>query len=306
MTRSAALWFSLIVAAAVPAVAGAGGGQGSLTITEIGGFSAQASTNHAQAGVHIAAHRTTPSYRDSSTHMVDATVPSAPAQQIHTLPSNSALLKNPHPFGSGTLWYQGSPGQQCVYSPSTSVLCFTVVQPNGVRLDPAAVAAQVGRSIDLALSPIEASPSANQRGLTGDRSWFWLAAAPSRVEMTVRLDAEAVTVTADPSATAWDFGDGSGRAGGPGVAYQAGPPPADAITHMYETRCLPGDQGRDPYVSSSCASDGYHVLARVSWTISFTATGPVAGSGGLPARTTESELGYPVSEARAFLVGGSG
>ena len=62
-----------------------------------------------------------------------------------------------------------------------------------------------------------------------------------------------------------------------------------------ETRtCLP-----------SCGGDGYQVVAQVSWTISFAASGPVAGSGGLPARTTESDLVYPVSEARAFLVGGS-
>jgi hypothetical protein len=276
-----------------------------VTTIHIGEFSNLVAPNRAVVGAHISERTAAPAQADTSTHVVDA-APPAPTQQIHTLPSNSALLTNPHPFGLATFWYQGSPGQLCVYSPSTSMLCFTVVQPSGVRIDPAAVAAEAARTIDLALPPIEASPSANQRGLTGDRSWFWLAAAPSRAETTVRLGVETVTVTADPSATAWDFGDGSSRAGGPGVAYQAGPPPADAITHMYETRCLPGDQGRDPYVSSSCASDGYHVLARVSWSISFTAAGPVAGSGGLPARTTESELGYPVSEARAFLVGGSG
>ena len=152
---------------------------------------------------------------------------------------------------------------------------------------------------------IEASPSASRSGLTGDRTWFWLAASPSQSEATVSLGAERVTVTAVPSATDWGFGDGGARAGGPGVAYQPGPPPADAITHVYQTRCLPGDQGRDPNVLPSCGGDGYQVVARVSWTISFAASGPVAGSGGLPARTTESELVYPVSEARAFLVGGS-
>lgn len=275
------------------------------TTMRIGEFSSQVAPDHAIVGAHIVARRARPAQTTNSTHVGDATVQPAPAQQPLTLASNSPLLKNPHPWGPGTLWYQGSPGQQCIYAAVTSPLCFAVVQPNGHRLDPAAVAAEVGRTIDLSLPPIEASPSANQRGLTGGRSWFWLAAAPSRSETTVRLGAETVTVIADPSSTDWDFGDGGGRRGGPGVAYQPGAPPADAITHVYETRCLPGDQGRDPYVTSSCASDGYRVLARVSWTISFVAGGPVAGSGGLPARTTESELSYPVSEARAFLVGGS-
>ena len=215
------------------------------------------------------------------------------------------MLQNPQPFGPGTFWYQGLPGQQCIYAPSTSPLCFAVVQPNGGGVDPALVAAEVARSMDLALPAIEASPSASRSGLTGDRTWFWLAASPSQREATVSLGAERVTVTAVPSATDWGFGDGAALAGGPGVAYQPGPPPADAITHVYQTRCLPGDQGRDPNVLPSCGGDGYQVVASVSWTISFAASGPVAGSGGLPARTTESELVYPVSEARAFLVGGT-
>jgi hypothetical protein len=42
------------------------------------------------------------------------------------------------------------------------------------------------------------------------------------------------------------------------------------------------------------------------WRISYSAAGPVAGSGVLPARTTETSASYPVSESRAFLVSGGG
>ena len=271
----------------------------------IGEFSSQVARNHAKVGAHIAVQKTRPGHADTVTPVGDAMAPSASPPPVPTLASDSPLLQNPHPMGPGTFWYQGAPGQQCIYAPSTSPLCFVVLQPNGPGLDPAVIAAEAGRTMDLALPSIEASPTAARSGLTGDRTWFWLAAAPSRNEATVSLGAETVTITADPSATEWGFGDGGGRAGGPGVSYRPGPTPADAITHVYETRCLPGDQGRNPNVLQSCDDDGYHVLARVSWTISFTATGPVAASGGLPARTTESELVYPVSEARAFLVGGS-
>jgi hypothetical protein len=213
-------------------------------------------------------------------------------------------LQREHPFGPGTLWYQGLPGEQCVYSPDLLPLCFALVGPNGGGVDPAVLAARVADSMDLVLPPIEASPSASRNGLTGDVSWFWLAGALGQRSATVRLGPEVVTVVADPSRADWRFGDGESSSGGPGVAYRPGPPPADAITHVYEARCLPGDQGRDPNVVASCDGGGYTVSAAVRWTFSFTATGPVSMQGALPARTTESTLVYPVSEARAFLVDG--
>jgi hypothetical protein len=57
-------------------------------------------------------------------------------------------------------------------------------------------------------------------------------------------------------------------------------------------------------VLASCGRGGYRVEAEVLWQISFQASGRVAASGTLPARTTETAIDYPVSEARAFLVGG--
>lgn len=305
MRRSIPLWLSLLLAASVAATADGGRGHGPHTIIAIGGFSTQASPNHAVAGAQIAAETTRARETERDAPVVEASGSDAPEEQLPTLRADSPLLRDPSPLGPETLWYQAPPGQQCIYVPSSSGLCFIVVGPNGARLDPALVAAQMSRTMNLELAPIEASPSASRSGLTGDRSWFWLATAATRRQVTVTLGAETVTVTAEPSAVAWQFGDGRGSPGGPGVAYRPGPPPAGAITHVYETRCLPGDAGRNPYVSSLCESDGYRVLARVTWTISFVVSGPAAASGTLPARTTESELVYPVGEARAFLVGGS-
>jgi hypothetical protein len=59
-------------------------------------------------------------------------------------------------------------------------------------------------------------------------------------------------------------------------------------------------------VLASCGQDGYSVAAVVVWRITYSAAGPIAASGALPARTTETSTGYPVSESRAFLVGGGG
>jgi hypothetical protein len=47
-------------------------------------------------------------------------------------------------------------------------------------------------------------------------------------------------------------------------------------------------------------------VAVVSWRVTYTASGPIVSGGGLPTRTTETSALYPVSEARAFLVGASG
>jgi len=123
-------------------------------------------------------------------------------------------------------------------------------------------------------------------------------------ELTVSLVGETVTVRAEPSRIAWRFGDGAVLSGGPGVRYRPGSPPPEAVVHLYETRCLPGDQGRNPYVLKGCAASGYLVEAVVVWRVTFTAAGPIDASGGLPTRSTATSAAYPVSEARGFLVPG--
>ena len=110
---------------------------------------------------------------------------------------------------------------------------------------------------------------------------------------------------ADPTVD-WRFGDGASLDAGPGVPYQPDAAPADAIMHVYGTRCLPGDQGHNPYVLASCGESGYTLEALVVWGITYSASGPIATSGTLPSRTTETSNAYPVSESRAFLVSGGG
>jgi len=223
------------------------------------------------------------------------------------LRSDSALAENARPFGPGSFWYPVSPGRVCIYAPNSVLPCYTLVGPGGAPggpgLDPGAIAASVADRLPLLPGRIEMSPRVV--GLTGTDSWFWLDPAPRTEELTVALAGETVTVTAEPNAIEWRFGDGVELAGGPGRPYRAGPPPAGAVLHLYETRCLPGDQGRNPYVLGSCGSTGYGVEAVVVWRISYSASGPLEASGTLPTRTTATSLAYPVSEARGFLVPGA-
>jgi hypothetical protein len=222
------------------------------------------------------------------------------------LASDSALARDPQPAGPGSFWYPIALGRVCVYFPDSTPPCYTLVDsggaPGGPALDPAAIAASVAERLTLSPGRIRTSPRVT--GLTGATSWFWLEPAPAAEELTVSLAGETVTVTAEPNGVEWRFGDGVALSGGPGRPYRPGRPPADAVLHPYETRCLPGDQGRNPYVLGTCGSTGYAVEAIVVWRISFAATGPIDASGALTARTTETSTSYPVSEARGFLVSG--
>jgi hypothetical protein len=223
------------------------------------------------------------------------------------LRADSNLAQNPQPFGPDSFWYQpGGSGRVCIYAPNSVLPCYTLVgagAPGGPGLDPGAIAASIADRLPLLPGHITTSP--RRAGLTGTDSWFWLDPAPRIEELTVRLAGETVTVRADPAAVEWRFGDGIRLVGGSGQLYRAGPPPADAVLHLYETRCLPGDQGRNPYVLGSCGSGGYEVEAVIAWRITYSASGPVDASGALPSRTTATSIAYPVSEARGFLVPGA-
>jgi hypothetical protein len=219
------------------------------------------------------------------------------------LRADSTFAQRSRPLGPRSFWYPVGPGRVCIYGPGSVVPCYTLVGQSGAVLDPSALAGTVADRLPLMPGRIHTSPRV--AGLTGTDSWFWLDPAPRTELLTVSLAGERVTVTAEPNAIGWRFGDGAELAGGLGRPYRAGPPPPGAVLHLYETRCLPGDQGRNPYVLGSCGSTGYGVEAVVAWRISFAASGPIDASGALPTRTTSSSLAYPVSEARGFLVQGA-
>jgi len=222
------------------------------------------------------------------------------------LSSDSPLLRDTTPLGPDSFWYVDGSGNTCLYLPNSALPCYRVVSPQSGApgLSPAAIAASVADRLELAPGQIVTSPPREAAGLTGADSWFWLEPTPGREDLSVELAGVRVTVVADPARVEWRFGDAASVRAGPGVPYRAGPPPEGSVRHRYETRCLPGDRGQNPHVLASCRATGYRVEAEVLWQISFQATGRVTASGNLPARTTETAIDYPVSEARAFLIGG--
>ena len=304
---------ALAILLGVPERAEADGG------IKVGWYSQQVRSSRAAVGAHIhASAARVGETRDrgathGSTQAVVVTVRTRRGAASNLPPpfpplsTNSPILRNQHPGGPGSFWYTDAAGHACPYVPNSVTPCFTLVGPganNGAgAVSPSAVAQSLARRVELAPGEIKTSPTTT--GLTGAQSWFWLDPPPRRQSLSISLAGETVNVIADPTVE-WRFGDGAALEGGPGVPYGADAASSDAVTHVYDTRCLPGDQSHDPYVLASCGQNGYSVSALVVWRITYTAAGPVAGSGALPARTTETSTSYPVSESRAFLVSGVG
>jgi hypothetical protein len=268
--------------------------------------SQQRGPGHASVGASVEASSQSPGNNGtpSSTPVTNSEASSGPAPPAPpTLPSNSPKLANPHPYGPGSFWYPTVEGQRCAYVPASDGACFDIVKAEEAAaeeppVNPVALAEAAASRVSLASGRIEVSPSTRTAGLTGTPSWFWLEPAPpSTRTVSVAARGEHVTVTATASAVRWAFGDGSSVTGGAGVPYQPGTVPSDAVLHDYQTRCLPGDQGRDPNVLASCGPGGYTVTATLEWGVSFTAHGPVTRGGSLPTRSTATSLTYPVSEA---------
>jgi hypothetical protein len=287
----------------------------SSTVT-LGHYSQQDDRSRASIGVSIRAKVTEPGRDARRASRLVSRVEQQPVkggagddlpEPYPALRADSSLAQDPQPFGPGSFWYPVGPGRVCIYAPDSILPCSTLVGPGGApgrpALDPGAIAASVADRLPLPPGRIQTSPRV--AGLTGTDSWFWLDPAPRTEELAVSLAGERVTVRAEPGAVEWRFGDGVELAAGPGRPYRAGPPPMGAVLHLYETRCLPGDQGRNPYVLGSCDSTGYGVEAVVAWRISFSASGPIEASGTLPTRTTATSVAYPVNEARGFLTPGA-
>lgn len=270
-------------------------------------YSQEASSEQAQAGASVSYTHSTAGSRGSE----------APASPGVGSPESATPSFSSAGEPSTTASAPG-PETECVRAGEASVSpCFGVVsvptpagrpRPGRGRpaVNPVVLAARVAEQLSLEPGRVEASPSVQTAGLTGAASWFWLAPPPGPRSLSVAVGGERVTVSASAQEVSWAFGDGAQSASGPGVPYRPGPAPEGSVRHTYQTRCLPGDRGHDPYVRASCGPHGYTVAANVLWGISFQATGPVNASGALPPRRTASSISYPVSEARAFLTANGG
>lgn len=267
---------------------------------------------HASAGASITATSNTSGSRSTPANHAGAEEVTVTESSGETKPEFRLLNYPVEPRGPGSHWYLNEKLHECVALANGRSECLeegepaASAQPAQPAVSPEAVAVTISDRLNLEVGRIAASPSAQTAGLTGAASWFWLEPAPAARSVSISLHGEHVTVSAETKEVLWRFGDGAQLAGGAGVPYRPGAPPAGAVLHTYNTRCLPGDQGHDPNVLASCGAGVYTVAASVIWAISYQASGPVSASGTLPSRTTAGAVAYPVSEARAFLTANGG
>lgn len=274
------------------------------TSYSIGQVSQQTSPSSATAGasVEVSSRRPAMPAREANAVAPTPESPSAGESLPVSASESSGSTGSTTPRGKTCPMLNYPP--PCLAPVSTSPPAPGAARPARPAVNPVVVAERAAARLSLAAGQVQASPKTE--GLTGAASWLWLSPTTSTHSLSVALGGERVTVTATPQSVRWSFGDNSDLVAGPGVPYRPGAAPADAVRHVYQTRCLPGDQGHDPNVLSSCGPDGYMIEALVQWAISYTASGPVAGGGALPSRSTATSVAYPVSEARAFLTAGGG
>ena len=133
------------------------------------------------------------------------------------------------------------------------------------------------RTVSLAEEPaVRIAPS--RVGLTGLRSFFWLAREPRPISATADAGALTVTAEATPTRYLWRFGDGSSK-----------------TTYTHGRSWRHGDIGH-LYDKKGRYDLAVHIVWRARWRTNGGAWNPLGSF------TTSTDESYPVREAMSFLV----
>jgi hypothetical protein len=185
-------------------------------------------------------------------------------------------------------WYL----QECTNpdgSVTTTFIPVEVTDP-GPAPDPEALRASAQEDLRLPTPKIAMSPPGEQ--VVHVASWLWVDGDLWRPHSSsASAGGVTATVTATPTRTVWDMGNGETVAcDGPGVPYD--PSRADAAQ---STPCS------YTYLNSSAGRPGnvYAVTVTVEWQLGWTVTG-APGGGALPGLTTSTSTAVPVGEVQAL------
>jgi hypothetical protein len=182
------------------------------------------------------------------------------------------------------------------------------VPPAAANIPPAVVlAGTMARTAANQLVLPKPSARRNPAGpaLANLATWWWLDPADWR-PLTQRTQAGPVwaQVTATPTSTTWDPGDGSAPVvcDGPGTAYDTSRPASAQSTQCsYTYRRSSADQ---PQTGPSINDRFFTVTVTTTWQVTW--VGTAGSSGTLPVLTTSSSFPLAVAQRQTVVTGGSG
>jgi hypothetical protein len=157
----------------------------------------------------------------------------------------------------------------------------------------------------LQLPEPKAAHSPTGRALVGLPTWFWIDPAQWR-PLTQRTAAGPVfaVVTATPTTSVWDPGDGSAALSctGPGTPYDTGMPESAQSTDCSYTylRSSAGQPQTGPDVNDRA----YTVTVTTTWQITWRGSGGTGGT--LAPLTRQSTFTLPVAQRETVVTGGDG
>jgi hypothetical protein len=167
--------------------------------------------------------------------------------------------------------------------------------PGGPAVNPVALAQQAASSIHLPTLQVHTNPD-HVFGAPGTvvniATWLWVTGAWQALSATAAAGPVTVKATAAPTSVTWDTGDGhTVTCAGPGTPYAPGTQPACSYAYPRSSAGQPSPDG-DPNNAA------YTLRATVHWSITWGATGVLAG-GTLPNLSTTSAEPLRVEEVES-------
>jgi hypothetical protein len=131
--------------------------------------------------------------------------------------------------------------------------------------DPAVLAQQAVRQLDIPSMSVSASPSVNADQLVGLPTWLWLEGTWHSIAATAAVPGESVTATATPTSVTWNLGDGNTiDCQGPGTPFTSTDlPNAPSPTCGYTYRTS----------SIGQPNNAFSITATVSWAVDWAGGG---------------------------------
>ncbi len=161
---------------------------------------------------------------------------------------------------------------------------FIVYQPGVNIITPGSLANQALKELPLLYPRPRTAPPRTATQVVGIRTWMWVDPGDWHpISATAAIPGLAATVTATPTRTIWDMGDGTTvTCEGPGTMYDASKPDAEQSSDC----------------SHTFQHDGtYPVRVSIVWSVTWTATNGAGGNLGLFQRATQFDVNVEQRQA---------